>query len=274
MKVYIRHLINGGSSMLAKKFINVLSLLDVLETVEKTHEFHIDIHGYEKHTHYSDFRLHWTETITLPHLLFIDEVEFAPFYGFLIAEYEDRGERHLVTEQNNTRLTLESIKMEPFSDEIDYHFTIYGEPKDISMMADSEIFVVDLNITGCLQTAPFWKQSLYLSYLLYKGDNILSSFMHLFITFEGLIRYHTNDTTTPSIHRVYKNYTDERMSDYLNAYRNIRNQVMHGNENIASKLTHKDLDILIDTIEQLEVNKTSISVRKNTEAIDEGLRLT
>lgn len=259
--------------MVSKKFTELLSLLDVLETVEHTHKFYMDIYGYKKHIHYNEFRLKWTEKVKFSNLLFIDEIECAPSYGFLVEENEYNDESVLSTGQNHTQLTIESITIEHFQHCINYNFIIDGEPKDIDIIADSNPFVAELIVTGCLNTAPFWKQSLYLGYLLFKADNILSSFMHLFITFEGLIRYHTSDTTTSSIHAVYKNYTGQNMSNYLNAYRKIRNQVMHGNENMASKLTIKDLEILIDTIKNLEVNKTSVNLTENTLAINEALLL-
>jgi hypothetical protein len=259
--------------MLSKKFKELLSLLDVLETVEKVHKFYMYIYGYEKFIRYNDFRFKWTEKMKLSNLLFIDEVECTPRYGFLVEEEEYNIESVLSTGQNYTNLTIESITIEPFNYYINYNFVIDGEPIDIDIIADTNPFVAELRITGCLNTAPFWKQSLYLSYLLFKGNNILSSFMHLFITFEGLIKYHTSDTTTTSIHTVYKNYTSQNLTNYLNAYRKIRNQVMHGNENVASKLTIKDLEILIDTIENLEVNKTSVTLTENTLAINEGLLL-
>jgi len=259
--------------MVSKKFKDLLYLLDVLERVEKVHEFYLDIHGYERYTNYPDFRLKWREKMKFSNLSYIDEVEYSPGYGFLVDEENYNEESSLMDGQNQTRLSIESITIEPFNYYINYNFVINGDPQDIDVMADGRPFIVKLRITGCLNTAPFWKESLYLSYLLFKGNNILSSFMHLFITFEGLIRYHTGDTTTPSIHTVYKNYTRENLPDYLNAYRKIRNQVMHGNENVASQLALEDLEILLDTIESLEENKTSVTLTENTIAIDEGLLL-
>ncbi|MDR2993607.1 MAG: hypothetical protein LBV11_07225 [Bacillus cereus] len=259
--------------MLSEKFKNSLSLLGVLEEVKTTHDFRIDIHGYERQKYYPEFRLPWAEKMRFYNLLFIDEVEHAPRYGFFVGEDQYNDESELISGQNSSGLTIESITIEPFNYYINYNFVINGKPEDIAVIADENRFFVELTVTGCLNTVPFWKQSLYLSYLMFKGNNILSSFMHLFITFEGLIRYHTSNTTTSNIHRVYQNYTNQSLPDYLNAYRKIRNQVMHGNENIASKLTIEDLEILLDTIDSLEENRTSVILTENTQAIDEGLRL-
>ncbi|MGA5662672.1 hypothetical protein ACPCZR_24665 [Bacillus bombysepticus] len=258
--------------MLTKEFREVLSLLDVLETKTITHKFYLDIHGYLKHVRYPEFRMNHYEKLKFGDLLFIDEIDYGEDYGanygFVIEESDD----DLITEQNFSKIEIEYVKAEPFTDYIHYGFVIEGEPEDIDVIADGNPFQVDLNIIGCLNTAPFWKQSLYLSYLMFKGNNILSSFMHIFITFEGLLRDHTSNTTS-SIHRVYNIYTGDNLPNYLDAYRKIRNQVMHGNENIASELTMEDLKILIKTITELESNQRSYNLIYTTPAIDEGLLL-
>ena len=256
-----------------EKFKDLLWLLDVLETKSKTHTFDIDIHGYEKSTYYHEFRMRWSEKLKFSDLLFIDEVTFQPIYGFLTEEGKSEEDSIVINEQHGTKILIDSIAMEPFGDNINYNLIIKGEPANIDIIADTFPLQVKLEVTGCLNTISFWKQSSYLSYLLFKGNNVLSSFMHLFITFEGLIRDYTSNTTTSSIHKVFKNYTGQELPEYLDAYRKIRNQVMHGNENMASNLTADDLIILIETIESLENNRTAITLSETTLAIDEGLLL-
>lgn len=260
--------------MITEKYKDLVLILGVLEKVNKVRTINLDIHSYEKNKYYQEFSFGVGEKMDFPNLLFVDEVEHSPKYGFHIedGQYDENSE--LIKGQGSSNIAIESITLEPFKHYINYNFIIKGEPKDIDVIAEYNPFIVELTVTGCLNTSPFWKQSLYLSYLMYKGNNILSSFMHLFITFEGLIRFHTSYSTPPqSIHQVYKNYTTQELPSYLNAYRKIRNQVMHGNENIASKLTVKDLEILIDTIKSLETSKTPISISENTLAINEGMLL-
>lgn len=258
--------------MLTIKFKQVLSLLEVLKKVEKEHKFHIDTYGYEKYIYYPEFRFKCREEVKFPNLLFIDEIEHVISYGFSIEDGQYNESVNLITGQQGTNIEIESVTSEPFNHYIDYNFIIKGEPEYIDDISGSNPFVAELTITGCLNTSPFWKQSLYLSYLFYKENNILTSFMHLFITFEGLIRLESSNNRE-GLHMVYKNYTNQTLPDYLDAYRKIRNQVMHGNENIAFQLTSDDLEILIDTILSLKLNKTSVSISENTLAINQGVLL-
>lgn len=260
--------------MIKEKYKNLVFQLDALQKVGKIHKFNLDIHGYEKYTSYPEFRLIWGEKLEFPNLLFIDEIEHFS-YGFHIEDEQYDETSELIKGQYGSELGIESVTFEPFKNYINYNFNIKGEPKDIDIIAESHPFIVELVATGCPKTSPFWKQSLYQSYLMYKGNNITSSFMNLFFAFEGLLRFHTSFSTPPqSIHKIYKNYTTQDLPLYLDAYRKIRNQVSHGNENIASKLTVEDLEILIDTIQSLEEGETPIGITEYTTlAISEGMLL-
>lgn len=254
--------------MLKVNYESLLSQLNVLKEIKREHKFNIDTHGYDKNTNYAEFKFQHSEKIEISDFFFIDEVQHS-YYGFLVYEapYSDSSE--LIDGQDNTTIEIESVTLEPFKNTIIYNFIIKGLPRNIDLISQNNPFIVGLTLTGCLRHSPYWQQSLYLSYLMYKQGNILSSFMHLFITFEGLLRSYpeNQDGDFPSLHDAYYIYTNQQLPEYLNVYRTIRNQVMHGNENIASKLTFEDLGNLINTIQNLLFDETPVCVYKNTKVL-------
>lgn len=253
-----------------QNFRLLLENLNILDTVTKDFYYDIDIYGYELKVYYQEFRLSTTEKIEFNEFSLIDKTEIGD-YGFIIEdEYSETSTIH--KGQAGTTFIIDSISPISYSDEVNLNFLIKGNPQDIEIIAFGRKLYVEISASGCLKNISFWKDSLYISYVLFKSSNILSSFMHLFIGIEGMLREYTNNYKG-SIHNIYKDYTNKELPNYLNAYRNIRNQVLHGNENIAHFLTEEDIGILIKSIDKLLHEKKSLSLKNSTTAIEKGLQL-
>lgn len=255
-------------SNVLEKFVDLLTELEILKSIEKVCRFNVDVYGYEKHVHYTEFRLRHFQEDVEHDFSFVDEVQFLNDYGFVI----DEDASTKVLGQHRTELSIKSVTFDYSNDDLIFDFIIEGLPVDIDTIADTNPFEVELNIIGCLNDEMFWKQSLYLSYLMYKRHNLISCFMHLFIAFEGLIRHEITDTRS-NVRQIFENYTGNELPEYLDAYRKIRNTVMHGNENIASLLNDDDISILLTVIDRLRVKECVPSIVDYTWAMDEGVKL-
>lgn len=208
----------------------------------------IDIYGYEKNTYYKEFRLYDHQEIDFEEFSLLDKISFGT-YGFIDENEYNNG--WICTQIETARFYIESINVDAFKKEVTFVYLITGEPSYLYNLALDYTFYVELYVEGCKEGLPFWQQSLYLSYLMYKNNNILGSFMHLFIAFEGLLRCLTEDTKTQDLNKIYKKQTSNNLTSKLKKYKKIRNKVMHGNESAIEKLTDEDFEILLEEIEAL-----------------------
>lgn len=258
---------------LEEHFVIVLEDIGALQTVEEEIcDQNFEIYGYNRDKSYPEFNFNYTVSLDIPVSFLVDTVEPID-YGFLI---EEGGS--LVTGQDSAELILKDIIPNTFKGTITMQFVIVGDPKLIDIMTEHE-FVVKLTIRGCSKHELFWKQSLYHSFLLYKEENLLSCFMHLYIAYEGFIKSHVylEESMTgreyPAFWEYYKKYTGEKhLTKELEAFKYIRDQIMHGYENMTSKLTKEDIAILLFNINSLYKDHEPIKFKGKTRAIAAALK--
>ncbi|MGE7114173.1 hypothetical protein [Lysinibacillus sp. NPDC047702] len=205
----------------------------------------IDIYGYEKNTYYQEFRLYEHQEMDFEEFSILDRISFGT-YGFIDENEYNYG--WICTQVETAQFSIESVNVDSFKKEVTFVYLITGEPGYLYNLALDYTFYVELHVEGCKEGLHFWEQSLYLSYLMYKNNNFLGSFMHLFIAFEGLLRCLTEDTKTQDLNKIYKKHTLNNLSSKLKEYKKIRNKVMHGNESAIANLTDNDLEILLEEI--------------------------
>ncbi|MCC0761154.1 MULTISPECIES: hypothetical protein [Bacillus] len=235
-----------------EKFKDILTEMDIYIYENLPLYLDVDIHGYETRIYYQEFRLLDYPDIDFENFSLVDKVEYGT-YGF-IEEEEYSYDIGIHTDTNLAEFSIESIIVEPFKKEATFIYLIKGEPDDIANLAFNGKLYVELYIGGCRDEILFWQQSMYLSYLTYKNNNLLGSFMHLFIAFEGLLRYLTKDTKTMDLNEVYKACTSDELPKHINKYKKLRNKIMHGNENTLSQLSKEDLEVLLEEIQYLHDN--------------------
>ncbi|HDR7500783.1 hypothetical protein CN539_22090 [Bacillus toyonensis] len=236
-------------------FRNILVDMDIYSVEISPLYLDVDIYGYEQHVYYQEFRLLDYPEIEFEGFSLIDLVKYGE-YGF-IEDDEYTYDSWICTDPGLTKFSIESIIVEPFKKEVTFVYLIKGEPDDIANLAFGRKLYVELYIGGCRDEILFWQQSMYLSYLTYKNNNILGSFMHLFIAFEGMLRYLTKDTKTPDLKTVYRACTSHELPKYINRLKKLRNKIMHGNENALSQLSEADLEALLGEIRYLYNNYNS-----------------
>lgn len=196
--------------------------------------FPSDVHGYEKHTYYQDF-VH-IETCDLSRQFqFINDAEVND-YGFHHPEWDS-----LLTENNNTRMKVEVGNIRHYDREIDFKLIIQGEPKDIDLLSEQGDLEISTTVTGTAHhNKSFWQESLYSMYHLYRIGNFIGAFMNGFIAFEGYLRSVSADYDT-KIAKLYKQMTGRKFVQELKEYRDLRNDLMHGNENDAWMIDEEDI---------------------------------
>lgn len=200
-----------------------------------TIKFRCDIYGDEKYTYYGEFIQ--LETYDLfKKFRFINDVHIFQ-YGFFDPQSES-----LFTENNNASMKIEINSISPYKGEIEFKLIIKGEPKDISMIADSFDLQIELQVVGSSlhQYKQFWQESLYSMYHLYQIGNFTGAFMNAFIAFEGYLRSITKDYDT-KIALLYRSLMGKKLTDELKEYRDLRNDLMHGNEVNASMIYKDDI---------------------------------
>lgn len=253
---------------MSKQFENALNNLEIIENDRIQLRLNADIYGYLKKTHYLEFKQIISKKLNLNNYIYLHKIELSSNYGYINFEEEvdEPSSYPFFRGQNSTHFSIEDIIVDPYTSNANFILVIEGEPEDIAVAAETMELFVELDVMGCSSSIPFWKQSMYSGYLMFKNNNFLGSFMHLIIAFEGLLRSST-DNENESIHRIYKTYTSTRLPEYLDAYRELRNKVMHGNENIAKELTETDIELLVETIENLYLNKSVVNKVPNTVAL-------
>lgn len=241
---------------MSKYFENALNNLKIIEHDRIQLRFNAYIHGYTTKIHYPEFRQIISQKLDLDNYIHLHGIVLSPNYGYIDyqEEWYESNTYSLFTGQNSTHFSIEDVIVDPYTNNVNFVLLIEGEPEDIAIAAENMELLVELYIVGCPSSVPFWKQSMYSGYLMFKNNNFISSFMHLIIAFEGLLRSLTNNSDD-SIHKIYKQYTSNDLPNYLNTYRNLRNKIMHGNENTAKKLTKTDIKNLVQIIESLYLNK-------------------
>lgn len=232
-----------------EKFKDILTDMDIYMYKNLPLYLDVDIHGYETRIYYQEFRLLDYPNIDFENFSLVDKVEYGT-YGFIEGD-EYSHDSWICTDTNFAEFSIESIIVEPFKKEATFIYLIKGEPDDIANLALNGKLYIELYIGGCRDEILFWQQSMYLSYLMYKNNNILGSFMHLFIAFEGLLRHLTKDTVTMDLRKVYEACTSHKLPKHINRYKKLRNKIMHGNENMLSQLSEGDLEALLDEIQYL-----------------------
>ncbi|MFU8648181.1 hypothetical protein ACNA06_12790 [Lysinibacillus sp. RSDA_15] len=245
-------------------FEDVINLEDIFENtlnelniyIEKALSVYldVDIHGYEKNTYYQEFRLIDWQSINFFDFSMLDKIEVS-WYGF-IEDEEYTEDSWVITEGDTATFSIESTIVEPFTKEVAFVYLINGEPSEIDYIAFGRRLYIELFVKGCKENALFWESSAYISYLMYKNKNYVGSFMHLFIAFEGILRFLTEDTDTINLEKVYKNYTGENFSSQIKKYKKIRNTIMHGNEGQGLEIDEEVLLQLLEEIKELYFMKT------------------
>lgn len=258
---------------MSRQFENALNNLEIIENDRIQLRFDVDIHGYVRNTYYPEFRQVVSKKLNLKNYIYLHKIELSPTYGYIDPheELDEPSSYSFFRGQNSASFSIEDVIVNPYTNEARFILLIEGEPDDIAVAAETMELFVELDVKGCSNSNPFWKQSMYSGYLMFRNENFLGSFMHLIIAFEGLLRSATG--STESIHKIYKTYTSTSLPDYLDAYRKLRNKVMHGNENIAKELTETDIEILVETIENLYLNKPVVSTVSNTVALRKAMLL-
>ncbi|MEX3748291.1 MULTISPECIES: hypothetical protein [Lysinibacillus] len=235
-------------------FVDTLSELNIYIEESLALYLDVDIHGYEKHTYYHEFRLIDWQNINSSNFTMLDKIELSS-YGFIDDE-EYNEESWLVTEGETATFSIESTIVEPFTKEIAFVYLINGEPSEIDKISMFHQLYIELDIHGCKKNALFWESSAYISYLMYKNKNYVGSFMHLFIAFEGVLRFLTGDTDTFELEKVYKSYTGKKFSSQIKKYKKLRNTIMHGNEGQGLEIDEEVLSQLLEEIKELYFMKS------------------
>lgn len=235
-------------------FEKTLSKLNIYRKETLSVYLDVDIHGYEKNTYYQEFRLIDWQSINFYDFSMLDSIEVSD-YGFVeVEEYNE--DSWIITDTDTATFTIESTIVEPFTKKVAFVYLISGEPSEIDYIAFGRKLYIELFIKGCKEDALFWESSAYISYLMYKNKNYVGSFMHLFIAFEGVLRYLTGDTDTNNLEKVYKDYTGEKFSSEMKKYKKIRNTIMHGNEEKEVEIDEEVLSQILNEIEELYFMKS------------------
>lgn len=252
--------------MKARKFYEILEDLDAISQVEIELFSDVDIYGFEPRKFYDEFRMKWFQEFNCDYFSFIEKVECWN-YGFVHLEEVSLEDRSVYTGYDNTSFKIEEVKVNPFSNIFEFAFLMKGDITEIHLMANQSSLYLPLRVAGCPKNNEFWKKMLYQSFMLYKAHDLLGCFMNMFIAFEGMLRFNTGDGAEVKLNDVYYNYTGYSLPRYLKAYRNLRNQIMHGNEGEFTKLSKEDLMILLINIHALETNKSIGYPKKDTKVI-------
>jgi hypothetical protein len=199
-----------------------------------TIRFDIDIHGYEKNTYYQNFIQIEPYDLT-SEFRFIDDVEISE-YGFVVPEWDG-----LVTTNENSSIEIEINSVNGYERKIEFEILINGEPIDISTLAQQFELEITMRVTGfTYRGKQFWQESLFNMYHLYTIGNLTGAFMNAFIAFEGYIRSLTQDYDT-KIADLYSKHFNKSFTAEMWKYRDLRNELMHGNENEAHKIKKADI---------------------------------
>lgn len=159
------------------------------------------------------------------------------------------------------------------TDEIKIKFIINGEPMYLRNVSENCEWYCSFKVVGCLKNKPDWMQNLYESYVFKKENNMKDCFSKLFIAFEGMLREQLDDEKS-SIHQLYKKFTNTHLPDYLNAYREIRNEILHGENTLVKHLRKQDIKQFVAVIYSLYAMLKPIdeSQIKYTDAIKMSLK--
>lgn len=239
---------------LEEVFKNTLSELNIYKKKALSLNLDVDIHGYEKNTYYQEFRLIDWQNINFLDFSMLDKIEVSR-YGF-VEDGEYTEDSWLITGSDISKFSIESTIVEPFTKEVAFVYLINGEPSEIDHIAFGRSLYVELYVKGCKEDALFWESSAYISYLMYKSKNYVGSFMHLFIAFEGVLRFLTGDTDTIELEKVYKSYTGKKFSSQIKKFKKLRNAIMHGNDGRELEIDEEVLSQLIGEIKELYFMRT------------------
>ncbi len=156
------------------------TLLDMEIYINRTIEsyFDVDIYGYEKNTYYREFRLYEHQELEFDEFSMLDRISYGT-YGFIDEEEYNNG--WICTSVETANFSIESVNVDSFKKEVTFIYLITGEPGYLYNLALDYTFYVELYVGGCKKGLPFWQQSLYLSYLMYKNNNFLGGVLCIFL---------------------------------------------------------------------------------------------
>lgn len=260
-------------------FYEFLKKLEVINGVTLSHCMQAGVYGtnfgeYEKNYIIDDT----TEIEGLEGFMFIDSISVGS-YGFI--EYKDEVESHQFIEVGNLmdgyegELNVSAITAQPFTNRINLEYTINGNGEEIYSLANNYSFYLELNIYGCFKELDFWRKILYQSYMLFKAGDLIGTFINMFISFESMLRNKTGLGEAYKLNEIYKSYTnsnDAKLPKELHAYRLIRNELLHGGDDLASYLCEQDLLLLLMNICYLHDFKKPFEEVEKTKAIKEAIK--
>lgn len=260
-------------------FYYLLKKLEVINKVTLSHCMQAGVYGtnsgeYEKNYIIDDT----TEIEGLEGFIFIDSISVGS-YGFI--EYKDEVESHQFIKVGNLmhgyegELKVSAITAQPFTNRINLKYIINGNGEEIYSLANNYSFYLELNIYGCFKELDFWRKILYQSYMLFKAGDLIGAFINMFISFESMLRNKTGLGEDYKLNYVYKSYTnsnDDKLPKELHAYRLIRNELLHGEDDLARYLCEDDLLLLLMNIHNLCYFDQPFEETEKTKATKEALK--
>ncbi|MCM3389998.1 hypothetical protein LG296_20820 (plasmid) [Ureibacillus chungkukjangi] len=263
-------------------FYHYLTKLKVIKKANLSHCMTCGIYGttygkYEENYILNDM----TEIEELSNFIFIDKIS-ASSYGFIESKDEVSPDQFIkfgklwTGYEGDFKVT--NLSVQPFSNRVNLEYCLNNNADEIYQASINHLLYLELEVYGCFKDLNFWRKILYQSYMLYKAGDVTGSFINMFISFESMLREVTDLGEESKLNEIYATYTnsiEQLLPKELHAYRLIRNELLHGEDDLARYLVEYDLLLLLMNIRSLyeykEPYKGEETKIKKTKAIKKAL---